>query len=150
MAWAWEDQVMPKPHWAPMTTDERMNGMVGVIIGVIEAGVCRVNDRQAHQTLLFAAVAHGAVRRAAGLTVANIGEEFAALRKVLVPYLEKKYGEEARSFRVAIDYAMAEAEDGSKYGHDNPSSSTSWDEYVERLAKQSLGETRERIAQRKQ
>src|SRR5688572_16470271 len=111
IAYAWEDHVMTQVHWTEMTTDERMNGIVGVIIGVIEAAVCRSNDPQAHQTLLFAAVAHGSVRKAQQKEPQHIDEEYDAHEKVLVPFLEKKYGEVSTAFRPALEYAIEEARD---------------------------------------
>ena len=148
LSYAWEDRVMQIPHWAQMETETRMNGVVGVFIGIVEAAVCRSSDTQAHQTLLFAAVAHGSQRRAQQKTLAQIGEEYAAVRAVLAPYLERKYGEAARTFRAAIEYAIDEADAASRYGHDHANSSTAWNEYVERLARESLAASRERIGER--
>jgi hypothetical protein len=119
-----------------------------VIIGIIEAAVCRSSDIQAHQTMVFSAVAHGATRRSQKLPPEAIAEEYTALHHILSPFLERKYDEAAREFRPALRHAIDEAASGCRYGFTHTTSSTSWDEYVERLAQQSLEETRERIGER--
>ena len=144
---AWDLQARDQLPWSELPDGlERADGLAGLIIGTLEASICRPRDGQAFQTSFFAAVAHGRVRRHQAMPAESIKAEYQLLSEKTIAYLRAKYGPEAFADREsAIQEAYALAATGSEHGFHHSASEESWGAMVDSLAERSQQSAREAI-----
>ena len=136
----WERLVREQP-WYLLPAEHRVNNLPAVVVGLVEASLCRPVAEDAHRMNVTAAVEHGESRRAQRIPEHLMFTEYHLLRQAIWYYLERKFGSSDRvtSAIMRIDTAITLATNASMWGYFRAEieAQGKWEEGVERIVRSS-------------
>lgn len=136
----WERLVREQP-WYSLPAKHRIDNLPDVVVGLVEASLCRPMAEDAHRMNVNAAVEHGESRRAQQIPEHLMLTEYHLLRQAIWYYLERRFGPSDRvtSAIMRIDTAITLATNASMWGYFRAEieAQGKWEEGLERIVRSS-------------
>lgn len=142
----WERLVREEP-WYSLPAEHRVNSLPEVVVGLVEASLCRPHEWDACRQKILAAAAHGQNRREQGIPEWMMFTEYHLLRRAIWTHLVDRWGPSDRIVDaiMRIDTAITSATNASMWGYYRTEVEAlgKWEEGMERLIASSplLGRT---------
>jgi hypothetical protein len=138
----WERLVREQP-WFSLPPDHRIDHLPDVVVGLVEASLCRPQDVEAHRQKIRAACEHGTSRRARGVPEHLIFTEYHLLRQAIWYYLCRTLDpadDRVVDAMLRIDSALSTATNAAMWGYHRAEVEAMgrWEESVARILESSL------------
>jgi hypothetical protein len=132
----WERLVREHP-WYTLPSEHRVDDLPDVVLGLVEASICRPVGLDAPRAKVDAAARHGEHRRQQGIPEQSIFTEYHLLRQAIWYYLVRRFGhaDSVTDAIMRIDTAITVATNASLWGYhrEEIESLGKWDEGMRRL-----------------
>jgi hypothetical protein len=114
----WERLVREEP-WYSLPAEHRIDSLPEVVVGLVEASLCRPQDWDACRQKILAAAAHGQNRRERGIPEWMMFTEYHLLRRAIWTYLVSRWGASDKIVDaiMRIDTAITGATNASMWGY---------------------------------
>lgn len=137
----WERLVREEP-WYSLPAAERIDNLPDVVVGLVEASLCRPLDEEAHRRKIEEAAQHGRARRTQGIPEHLMPTEYHLLRRALSRYLIQKFGSSDHVTKAILEFdtAISVATNASMWGYyrEEIEAIGKWEAGMERILRSSL------------
>lgn len=131
------DSLVREESWHSLPSTDVIDHLPEVTVALIDAGLCRPHDENAHRQKLLSAAAHGEHRREQGMPEHLMLTEYHLLRQAIWRYLTRRFGtsKETTTAIMRIDSVITLATSASLWGYNRPRIEElgKWEEGIERM-----------------